>query len=452
MATAPKLTTTETAPEAGVIARGDIGLAHIESLNYDGRGVARVNGKVTFIDGALPGEDVRFRYYNKRPAFDTGVVRDILRPSAERVAPPCPHFGVCGGCSLQHLQPAAQVRALQQVLAETLEHVGAVQPQRWLSPIVGSATGYRRRARLGVRFVPKKGGVLIGFREKRRSFITALNHCLTLDPRVAELLPALQQLVTDLSVRDRLPQIEVAAGDQAVALVFRHLRPFTPEDLLQLRAFAIRFAVQVHLQPAGPESIAPLWPQPADPLTYELPDDGVTLAFRPTDFVQVNAAVNRQLVQRALALLDLSPADRVLDLFCGLGNFTLAAARRAVWVHGIEADAGLIERAQANAAANRLDNVVFTAADLFQAQPAWAPGSFNKLLLDPPRAGAIEALKALAVPLPERIVYVSCNPATLARDSAYLVNALGYRFDAAGVADMFPHTSHVESLALFVRP
>lgn len=450
MATAPELTRSGDDDPAGVMPRGDIALAQIESLNYDGRGVARIDGKVTFIDGALPGERVRFRYYNKRPAFDHGAVREILTASPDRLPPPCPHFGVCGGCSLQHLRPAAQIRALQQVLAETLMHVGGVQPQRWLAPIAGAATGYRRRARLGVRYVPKKGGVLIGFREKRRSFITPLQQCLTLDVRVAALLPALRQLVTELSFRDRLPQIEVAAGDDAVALVLRHLRAPTDDDRASLCEFAARHAVQIHLQPAGPESATALWPQPAPPLRYALPEYDLTLAFRPTDFIQVNAAVNRQLVQRALTLLELTADDTVLDLFCGLGNFTLAAARRAAHVYGIEAESGLVERAGVNAATNDIGNVSFAVADLYRPNPSW-PISFNKLLLDPPRAGAIDALKALAAPLPERIVYVSCNPATLARDSAYLINARGYRFEAAGVADMFPHTSHVESIALFVR-
>lgn len=448
--------------------RGDVAVADVESLNYDGRGVARIDGKVTFIEGALPGERVRFRYHNKRPSFDTGAVQEVLVPSPDRVSPPCPHFGVCGGCSLQHLQPAAQVVALQQVLAETLAHVGNVQPQRWLAPITGPASGYRRRARLGVRNVPKKGGVLVGFREKRRSYITPLDACLTLDPRVSDMLPALRELITGLSIPDRIPQIEVACGDKAVTLVFRHLRPLTATDRERLTAFAQTHAVQVYVQAEGPESATPLWPQSPTTLQYRLPDYDVTLAFAPTDFIQVNEVVNRQLVHRALTLLELQPSDTVLDLFCGLGNFTLAAARHAARVVGFEADAGLIARARANAAANGMTNVEFVVADLYQDSqampwsetqiPAAAPTQTLpravgavKVLLDPPRAGAIDALKRFANQLPARIVYVSCNPATLARDAAYLVNAAGYRFEGAGVADMFPHTSHVESLALFTR-
>lgn len=434
------------------ISRGDVAVADVESLNYDGRGVARIDGKVTFIEGALPGERVRFRYHNKHPSFDTGAVQEVLVPSPDRMAPPCPHFGVCGGCSLQHLRPAAQVVALQQVLGETLTHVGGVQPERWLAPLTGPATGYRRRARLGVRNVPKKGGVLVGFREKRRSYITPLAACLTLDTRVSDLLPALRALIAGLSIPDRLPQIEVACGDNAVTLVFRHLRPLTADDRDRLTAFAQTHAVQVYLQAAGPESATALWPAAPTTLHYRLPEFDITLSFEPTDFIQVNGVVNRRLVQQGVALLELAPNDTVLDLFCGLGNFTLAAARHAGAVVGLEADAGLVHRARINAAANGITNAHFEAVDLYQDSdaPLW-PQTFNKVLLDPPRAGAIEALKRLALTPPARIVYVSCNPATLARDAAYLVNVLGYRFAAAGVADMFPHTSHVESMALFTR-
>ena len=431
--------------------RGDVAIADIESLNYDGRGVARIDGKVTFIEGALPGERVRFRYHNKRPSFDTGAVQEVLRPSPDRVAPPCPHFGICGGCSLQHLQPAAQLTALQQVLADTLTHVGRVQPERWLAPLAGPASGYRRRARLGARNVPKKGGVLVGFREKRRSYITPLDACVTLDRRVSALLPALRELIAGLSIPDRIPQIEVACGDNAVTLVFRHLQPLTADDRARLTAFANAHSVQVYLQPAGPESAVPLWPQPPATLHYHLAESDVTLAFEPTDFIQVNAAVNRKLVSQALALLELQPSDTLLDLFCGLGNFTLAAARRAGRVIGMEAEEGLVRRARANAAANGIANAEFAVADLYASPISFSVPDAFKLLLDPPRAGAIEVLKHLCQRPPVRIVYVSCNPATLARDAEYLVNAAAYRFEAAGVADMFPHTSHVESIALFTR-
>lgn len=430
---------------------GDISVADVVSLNYDGRGVARVSGKTTFIEGALPGERVRFRYHNKGKSYDTGALREILEPSPDRAIPPCPHFGTCGGCSLQHLAPPAQLAAMQQVLADTLKHIGRVQPQRWLAPLTGPALGYRRRARLGVRWVPKKGGVLIGFREKRHSFIAPLDNCVTLDARAAALLPSLRTLIAGLSCPGRMPQIEVAVGENALTLVFRHLEPLSQGDRESLLAFGERENVQVYLQPHGPESIEPLSPAVMD-LTYSLPEYGLTLAFGPSDFIQVNAAVNRKLVHQAITLLDIQPQDRVLDLFCGLGNFTLAAGRRGARVLGLEADAALVARARANAHANGLSNVEFRAEDLYAGDGRWPDAAWEKLLLDPPRAGAIETLKSLAAARPQRIVYVSCSPATLARDSDYLVQVLGYRLEAAGVADMFPHTSHVESIALFIRP
>jgi 23S rRNA (uracil1939-C5)-methyltransferase len=433
--------------------RGELAEAQVESLDYEGRGVARVDGKATFIEGALPGERVRFRYERKRRRHDQGTVIEVLEASADRVIPPCAHFGRCGGCSLQHMTPAAQIAAKQRVLAQNLLHIGRVVPDSWLPPIIGPDRGYRRRARLGVRDVPKKGGVLVGFREKRHSFITPLNDCLTLDRRIAVLLPALRDLIAALSRPDRLPQIEAAAGDESVALVFRHLEPFTEADLARLRTFAQAHGVLVHLQPDAPDSVHPLWPDDPPVLSYALPDFDLRLAFTPTDFIQVNAEVNRQLVHHALELLAPGPDDAVLDLYCGLGNFTLAVGRRAGRVLGIEGESGLVERARANAKDNRLANVEFRAADLGGALvPApWEGFRFDKLLLDPPRTGAIEAIRALPADGPQRIVYVSCNPATLARDSQYLVEVLRYRLAAAGVADMFPHTAHVESIALFVK-
>lgn len=432
---------------------GDVAEARIESLDYEAHGVARIDGKATFIDGALPGERVLFRYERKRRRYDQGTTIEVLEASPDRTTPPCRYFGRCGGCSLQHMAPSAQIAAKQRVLAENLAHIGRVAPDRWLAPILGPDHGYRRRARLGVRNVPKKGGVLVGFREKRHSFITPLDDCLTLDRRIATLLPGLRELIAGLSRPDRLPQIEAAAGDEAVALVLRHLEPLTEADLAGLRAFAQVHGVQVHLQPNAPDSVHALWPDPAPTLNYSLPEFDLRLAFAPTDFIQVNAAVNRGLVQQAMELLDARPVDSVLDLFCGLGNFTLAAARRAGRVLGIEADAGLIARARANAGRNALTNAEFRAADLYgELSPLpWEGFRFDKLLLDPPRTGAMEAIRALPADGPGRIVYVSCNPATLARDSHYLVEMLGYRLAAAGVADMFPHTAHVESIALFVR-
>jgi 23S rRNA (uracil1939-C5)-methyltransferase len=435
-------------------ALGDTGVATIESLNHDARGVARVNGKVTFIEGALPGESVRFRYLNRRKSYDNAVLLDVLTPSPDRIAPRCPHFGVCGGCSLQHLDLGAQLAAKQRVLANSLIHIGKVEPETWLAPLAGQGWGYRRRARLGVRLVPKKGGVLVGFRERRRSFVTNLSECPVLDERVSRLLPGLRALIAGLSCPDRVPQIEVAVADNAVALVFRHLVALAPADLEQLSAFGERHGLQVYLQGGGPDSMAPLSPRAPEALYYRLPEQEVTVRFGPADFVQVNREVNRQMVAQALALLDLGPTDRVLDLFCGLGNFTLPVARHCARVLGIEADATAVAAGRGNAALNAIANVEFRAGNLYDEaapQDPWGEFQFDKLLLDPPRSGAMEALKRLRAPLPRRIVYVSCSPATLARDGGYLVHALGYRLVTAGVMDMFPHTSHVESMALFVQ-
>lgn len=439
---------------AAALARSDVETGTIDSLTHDARGVARINGKATFIEGALPGEQVRFRYRHRRSRYDTATLVEVLESSPERVAPPCAYFGVCGGCSLQHLAPNAQLRAKQDALAETLKRFGRVEPQRWLPPIADSAPGYRRRARLGVRYVAVKGGVLVGFRERGRSYITPLADCLTLDPRLSVLLPGLRDAIAKLSRPDRVPQAEVSAGDDACAVVIRHLEPLTPADGDCLRAFAADHAVGIYLQPAGPQSVTALWPENGTQLTYALPAFDLTLAFGPSDFIQVNAAVNRALVERAVALLEPSADENVLDLFCGLGNFTLALARRGGRVAGYESDAALVARARENARANRVENAVFGIADLYgsDARLPWSEAHYEKLLLDPPRAGAMAAIKAIPRDRgPQRLVYVSCNPATLARDSEYLVHVLGYRLEAAGIADMFPHTSHTEAVALYVR-
>jgi 23S rRNA (uracil1939-C5)-methyltransferase len=436
-----------------VPARGDQALAVVESLSHDGRGVARIDGKTVFIEGALPGETVRFRYFNKHRNYDSGGVPEILEPSPDRVTPPCPHFGVCGGCDLQHLRSEVQIRAKQRIVAEQLAHLGKIKPQRWLAPITGPALGYRRRARLGVRNVPGRGGVLLGFRERRRSFIANLDACAVLDPKIAALLPALRAVIGELSRPDRVPQIEVAVGEEDSALVFRHLVPLQDRDKELLRAFGERHGVQIYTQRAGPDSALVLWPSAPRGLYYRLPEFDVDIRFQPTDFVQVNAAVNRATVSQALRLLEPKRHEQVLDLFCGLGNFTLPLARGAGRVLGLEADAGLVQRARGNAQRQNMTNVEFRSADLYRetAQAPWGEFRPDKLLLDPPRSGALEAIKALAGTLPARIVYVSCYPATLARDSQYLVHVLGYRLEAAGVMDMFPQTSHVETMALFTR-
>jgi len=439
---------------SGHPAGGDQAIAIVESLSYDGRGVARIDGKTVFIEGVLPGERVRFRYFNKYKNYDSGGLVDILEPSPDRVTPPCPHYGVCGGCDLQHLRPEVQIQAKQRIVAEQLAHLGKVEPQNWLAPITGPALGYRRRARLGVRHVPSQGGAVIGFRERRRSFIANLDTCPVLDPKLAALLPALQAVIGELSRPDRIPQIEVAVGDENSALVFRHLVPLQDRDREQLCAFGDRHGVQIYTQRGGPDSAVALRPSEPRGLYYRLPEFSVDIRFQPTDFVQINSVVNRAMVSQAVRLLEPKSNEQALDLFCGLGNFTLPLARHAGQVLGVEADADLVQRAQENAQRQGMANVEFRSADLYRetAPTPWGEFRPDKLLLDPPRSGAMEAIKALADPLPSRIVYVSCYPATLARDSHYLVHVLGYRLETAGVMDMFPQTSHVETMALFVRP
>lgn len=427
-------------------------VATVTSLSHDCRGVARLDGKAVFIDGALPGETVRFRYLRRQKRYDTGEAVEILEPSPDRVTPPCPHYGTCGGCGLQHMRSEVQLQSKQQILSEQLERLGKVKPESWLSPITGPAFGYRRRARLGVRRVPGSG-VVVGFRQKNKSFLADLETCLVLEPEVSALLPALHELIDGLSCPDRIPQIEVAGGMNASALVIRHLVPFTYEDRERLAAFGEHHDIRIYLQPGRPDSVAPLWPAAPEPMYYRIPDFEVDIRFEPVDFIQINDAVNNAMVERVVELLELSANDAVLDLFCGLGNFTLPLARRAGRVMGVEGEKALIERARANAQLNKMMNVEFVHTDLYRKSSgtAWNRFPANKLLLDPPRSGAIEAIKSLAEPLPSRIVYVSCYPGTLARDSEYLVQFLGYRLAAAGVMDMFPQTNHVESMALFIK-
>jgi len=416
--------------------------------------VARVDGKAVFIDGALPGEQVRFQVTKRRKSYDLGKTLEILEASLDRVTPRCRYFGVCGGCSMQHLRAEAQLPAKERVLRDNLERIGKVQPESWLAPLAGAHWGYRRKARLGVRFVEKKGGVIVGFREKAHSFITPLAACEVLDARVSALLPALRDLIASLSQPDRIPQIEVAAGDDTVALAFRHLVPLTADDDRQLAEFGRQHGVRIFRQPGRPDALELIWPENTDPLVYRLPEFNLELEFAPADFIQVNADLNRQMLSRALQLLDPQPVDSVLDLFCGLGNFTLPIARRAGRVLGIEADETLVAKARHNARRNNIGNAEFRVGDLYHAEAPdpWGSERYDKWLLDPPRTGAIEVVKRLPESgAPERIVYVSCNPATLARDSEVLVHAKGYRLKAAGVMDMFPQTSHVEAMALFER-
>ncbi|HXZ47600.1 MAG TPA: 23S rRNA (uracil(1939)-C(5))-methyltransferase RlmD [Usitatibacter sp.] len=428
--------------------------ALIEALDPEGAGVAHVDGKVTFIDGGVTGERVLFERRRSRGNFDLGTVTRVLRESALRVAPRCRYFGTCGGCAMQHVEAAAQVAAKQRVLEDNLARLGKVSPATILPPIVGPAWGYRNRARLSVHYVAKKGGVLVGFHERRSSYVADVLSCEVLPPAVSALIPGLRAMLTSMRLRDRIPQLELAVGEAVTVLVLRHLEPLPEEDAARLREFADRHGIQWWLQPGGPESARPFHPLDAAALDYRLPEFGLTLGFGPTEFTQVNMGVNRVLVRRAVGLLDPRPGERVGDLFCGLGNFALALATRGAQVTGIEGAEALVARAAANARANGLEGRAgFFAHDLY----ADAGGALRrlgpvaKLLVDPPRDGAAEICKALGENGPERIVYVSCSPGTLARDAGILVHANGYRLSAAGVVNMFPHTGHVESVALFER-
>ena len=436
--------------------------ADITDLSHDGRGVARRDGKAVFVAGALAGERVRAEQTAKNRHFDEARTVEVLQASPDRVVPRCVHFGTCGGCVLQHLDEARQIEAKQRVLLENFERIGHVTPEAVLPPLTGAAWGYRRKGRFSVRRVEKKGKTLVGFREQDPRFVADLSRCHTVLPIIGERVADLAALVDGLQARADIPQIEFIAGDataefSGVALVFRHLRPLEADDRAALVGFGQRHGFAIFLQPGGVESVQPLWPRHADGsgprLAFKLPAWDVELAFRPLDFIQVNAALNEQMIARAFELLQPQAQDRVLDLFCGLGNFTLPLARLAGSVTGVEGDAGLVARARENALRNELDNAEFHAADLTQDQRGtpWMRAGFDKLLLDPPRSGAIEVLQQLPLKQFGRIVYVSCHPGSLARDAGYLVNEQGFRLRAAGVMDMFPHTAHVESIAVFEK-
>ena len=444
---------------------GDEFPAQVESLDQEGRGVAHRDGKAVFIEGALPGERVVYERRRNKPNYEIGRVLRIDAQSVLRVTPRCPHAGLqagaCGGCSMQHVEARAQVAIKQRVLEDTLWHVGRLRAERMLRPVAGPAWGYRHRARFSVRHVAKKGGVLVGFHERASSYVADIRECHVVPPHVSALLLPLRALVGTLSLRDRLPQVELAIaeheGGVQTVLVFRVLAPPTAEDRERLRAFGTRHRVDVWLQPNGPETAAPLDPETRSHLTLALPEFGVRIPFGPTDFSQVNHRINEVLVSRAVRLLDPQPADNVADFFCGLGNFTLPLATRSRRAIGIEGSEGLVRRARAAALLNGLsERSAFRAANLFGWTPEdWARlvgehGRIERVLIDPPREGALEVARALAATAdrPRRAVYVSCNPATLARDCAVLVHEGGWRLRAAGVVNMFPHTSHVESIAV----
>jgi 23S rRNA (uracil1939-C5)-methyltransferase len=433
----------------------------IESLDQEGRGIARADGKVIFIEGALTGEVVNYSSYRKKPAFELAQVAEIYKSSPMRVQPKCAHFGVCGGCSMQHLDARSQVAVKQRILEDSLWHIGKVRAETILQPIYGQTWGYRERARLSVRHVIKKGKVLVGFHEKRSSYVADMQNCEILTPKIARLLPLLAELIAGLSIRDKLPQIEVAVGDHVDALVLRVLDTPSSTDENMLRAFADRHEIQFWLQSGGYDTIAPFQPLDAPALSYSLPEFGIVMPFAPSEFTQVNSAMNRVMISRAIRLLDPQPDERIADFFCGLGNFTLPIARSGAQVLGIEGSDALVARARQNAEFNGLaGNAKYAAMNLFGITEAGYAelGLFDKLLIDPPRDGAIELVRSIGCcegsgnNAPRRIVYVSCSPATLARDAQVLVQVHGYTLKSAGVMNMFPHTSHVESIAVFEKP
>jgi len=427
----------------------------ILDLSHDGRGVARRDGeggKVTFITGALPGEVVTAEPTARNRHFDEARTIEVVKASPQRVTPRCPHFGVCAGCVLQHLEESQQIVAKQRVLIDNLTRIGHVTPGTVLPPLVGDSWGYRRKGRFSVRRVEKKDKTLVGFRELDPRFVADLSQCLTVIPEIGMKVGVLSEFIETLDGKRDIPQIEFIAGDDAIMLTIRHMQPLSDADRAAWIAFGQAHGFAISLQPGGVESVQPLWPAEV-PLSFKLAPWDVELAFRPLDFIQVNAKLNVQMIAHALALLDAGPDERVLDLFCGLGNFTLPLARTVRNVVGVEGDAGLVARARENAVRNGLENAEFHAADLTQdqRQASWMRQGFDKLLLDPPRSGAIEVLQQLPLKQFKRIVYVSCHPGSLARDAGYLVNEQGFTLVSAGAMDMFPHTAHVESIAVFEK-
>ena len=428
--------------------------ATITSVTHDGRGIADTTGKKVFVAGALVGEEVRFVRRKSRRNFDEAELLEVITASADRVEARCAVFGRCGGCSLQHVSIEQQRSIKSDTLRDNLERIGRVEPGRWLEPLAGPEWNYRRRARLAVKDVSGKGRVLVGFREKHAPYITDMHRCEVLASPVDGLMDALSELIGRLSVRARLPQIEVAVADNATALVFRVLDPPSASDLDEFGAFGRAHGLRIYLQPGGLDSLQLLYPEnEPPPLYYELPEFDVRIEFEPVDFVQVNAQINRAMVSKAVELLEPDTGDRVLDLFCGIGNFSLPLARRCGEVLGVEGEATLVRRAADNAAANGLANAEFRKADLaaIDGSESWLREPWDRLLLDPARSGAAEVVKCIGRIDPARIVYVSCHPGTLARDAGVLVNEAGYTLDAAGIIDMFPHTAHVESIAVFKK-
>ncbi len=426
------------------------------TLSHDGRAIASIDGKTTFISGALPHEEIEFIYTKQRSRFDEGRLTQIITPSPDRIAPPCPHFGICGGCALQHMKVDAQIEYKQGIVLEQLRHFGKVTPKTILSPLTAEPLGYRRKARLGIRFVEKKNKLLIGFREQQSRYLADLETCEILDPRIGHRLPELRTALMKLEAYREIPQVEIAASANAsstheVALVFRHMIPLSEQDQNHLIEFGRNQHYSIYLQGGGPHTIKKIYPDGPSFLIDTQPELGLKFEFHPTDFVQVNSKINAKMVPLALDLLALNSDDHILDLFCGLGNFSLPLAQQAKQVIGVEGSDIMVQRAKINAINNHLNNVNFYCADLtqdFTTQP-WFSASINKVLLDPPRSGAQEIIAKFNHLSLERVVYVSCNPATLARDAGLLVHELGFELSTLGVIDMFPHTAHVETIALF---
>jgi 23S rRNA (uracil1939-C5)-methyltransferase len=462
--------------------------AIIESLDQEGRGVAHVDGKTIFIDGALPNEKVTFQSHRIKSSYEVANVVEVLKQSNQRVTPKCPHFGLCGGCKLQHMDASAQVAAKQRLLENDLKHIGKVKPENMLPPLYGPTWGYRHKARLSVKYVEKKQRVLVGFNEKATRYVADMNSCEVLVPEVSALIAPLQDLIVKLSIRDKLPQIELAVGEAVenklvIVLILRIMDALNANDETLLKVFAESHQVQVWTQTKGPDTIKPYWPEAAPALVYSLPEFGLYYPFKPNEFTQVNPQINRVMIRRAMQLLAPKQGEKIADFFCGIGNFTLPIACSGAQVLGLEGLAYLVERANESANLNKIYNVEFGVADLFKMTPESLAelGKFDKWLIDPPRDGAFELVKSLknapktdviqddalgannqaassskknspcSFTNPECIVYVSCNPATLARDAGVLVHEKGYALVSAGVINMFPHTAHVESMALFER-
>ena len=439
-------------------------IAAIESLDQEGRGVAHVDGKTIFIDGALPNELVRYQSQQIKPSYEVAKTIEVLKQSNQRVTPKCPHYGLCGGCKLQHMDANAQVAAKQRMLEADLWHIGKVRADNMLPPLYGPTWGYRHKARLSVKYVDKKQRVLVGFNEKATRYVADMNSCEVLVPEVSVLIAPLQDLIVQLSIRDKLPQIELAVGEaienkqaenkQVIVLIFRIMDVLSPDDEVLFKAFADLHQVQVWTQTKGPDTIKPFWPTNGAQLQYSLPEFALTYPFKPNEFTQVNPQINQVMIRRAMQLLNPQAGETIADFFCGIGNFTLPIARSGAQVLGLEGLANLVDRANESAQLNNINNVKFGVADLFKmtAESLTELGKFDKWLIDPPRDGAFELVKSIGESTaPELIVYVSCNPATLARDAGVLVQEKGYRLSAAGVINMFPHTAHVESIALFEK-